>query len=103
QSTCVDKDLYSLPPRRSADLAGEDGRGAPVPHWHRLQRRRAARPTRAGSHRYLSVLGIHLHRTAALRPLSAHTRRSVTEASPEQDRKSTRLNSSHVKTSYAVF
>src|SRR5690606_39606152 len=37
------------------------------------------------------------------RPAPAHGRRTRTEAAERPDRKSTRLNSSHVKSSYAVL
>src|SRR5690606_42150360 len=72
-------DLHSFPTRRSSDLAGRrrDRRGPAQPLLHRPGRGRRGRglPGR--------------------RPLPAR--------GPGLDRKSTRLNSSHVKISYAVF
>src|SRR5439155_26004623 len=88
--------LPSFPTRRSSDLAvrarsrrGEAGRPVPRP----LSALRVARP-----------VGLPL-----LRPLRGRSRargraRRASGARPhESDRKSTRLNSSHVAISYAVF
>src|SRR5437868_15229955 len=72
------RDLHSFPTRRSSDLEAEKQRD-------------------------------HLHRAEALKLLGrfddaiAAYRRSDDPAAEEGDRKSTRLNSSHVSISYAVF
>src|SRR5690606_41922251 len=76
--------LPSFPTRRSSDLTSpscSDRPGDPGDHPHRQDRGLApARPAGRGR-RPATAPAIHLHR----------------------DRKSTRLNSSHVKISYAVF
>src|SRR5439155_23365921 len=80
------QDLHSFPTRRSSDLA-----------FRSTRRCRRPRPTTAGS----AAGG------SASRGRSPHTRASPV-GSPSlapggRDRKSTRLNSSHVAISYAVF
>src|SRR5690349_24219706 len=76
--TSPNRDLHSFPTRRSSDL------GAPQPVPRRAHRRRPPRHDR--------------------RPPRGPDRlpRLLLPRSP-QDRKSTRLNSSHVEISYAVF
>src|SRR5690606_41373509 len=85
----VDRCLVSFPTRRSSDLGSHAIRPpaclpAPVAavSRHRLMR--------------LATVAVHLSSRSDLRAGRRHARR------PE-DRKSTRLNSSHVKISYAVF
>src|SRR5690606_40656560 len=89
------RDLHSFPTRRSSDLEGR-GRGR--------ARRRGAALRRADER------GARNARSSAER--SARDRRAGTTPLPlaisarplsRRDRKSTRLNSSHVKISYAVF
>src|SRR3712207_7765445 len=46
---------------------------------------------------FVIVMGIAVH------DLRGHLRRGISDASNRQDRKSTRLNSSHANISYAVF
>src|SRR5207302_9144024 len=81
-------DLHSFPTRRSSDL-----RAAPRP------RRRLVSSEPSS--------GVTTMRTTAARsstrlmPISTRPCREC--SSPREDRKSTRLNSSHVKISYAVF
>src|SRR5207302_10296710 len=70
------RDLHSFPTRRSSDL--------PLPAWSRSARRRRASPS--APRRQRAPCRAALHAGLAL-----------------VDRKSTRLNSSHVKISYAVF
>src|SRR5207249_7521536 len=87
--------LHSFPTRRSSDLVptGSHGRcGARRSHG-------AALPDRAHPHSHRAVSD------AALLPARAPRRRLADGRSRnrEQDRKSTRLNSSHVSISYAVF
>src|SRR5690349_10511334 len=84
------RDLPSFPTRRSSDL--------PVPRC-----RRTARPRTTSAHcRFAASPGVH-------RQSHARTSFRITFVLPTQsrvpaeDRKSTRLNSSHVETSYAVF
>src|SRR5690606_40999931 len=82
-------DLRSFPTRRSSDLLQA---GLPLPAWIRRQRVRL-HPRRL--RRWLL-----LPRATRLR----FRRQPVPGSSPVPgDRKSTRLNSSHVKISYAVF
>src|SRR5699024_11854587 len=87
----TDRQLPSFPTRRSSDLLrGEHGEGRPV--LGRLVigeddvRRIAA--------------GTADHEPVQLRPHGHHL---PVRAGDEEDRKSTRLNSSHVSISYAVF
>src|SRR5690606_40323896 len=86
QSRRDHRDLHSFPTRRSSDLPqrGAAGAGAQVDE---RATRRLALPHRAVRDRQL--IGAEL--------AVAH------DAMGEGDRKSTRLNSSHVKISYAVF
>src|SRR5690606_42082146 len=49
------------------------------------------------------AIGILRPRFVVLENVAAHVRRGFDVVSEDQDRKSTRLNSSHVKISYAVF
>src|SRR5439155_19849321 len=80
------RDLPSFPTRRSSDLPclGRRGRRLRVSS----QRNRRGRSRRGGSPRLC----------CACRALARRVRRP-----PSADRKSTRLNSSHVAISYAVF
>src|SRR5690606_40365231 len=80
--------LPSFPTRRSSDLtlAGDDVT------WH----------VDPASERYAAELGSLLALLHAV-PVAEARDVGVEVRSPEQDRKSTRLNSSHVKISYAVF
>src|SRR5690606_39825660 len=61
----------------------------------RLHVAAAVRPTRR--HVGLALVGVHVLPAAPRRALGCRLRRNL------EDRKSTRLNSSHVKNSYAVF
>src|SRR5207302_11418510 len=81
------RDLHSFPTRRSSDL----GRSAPVLLEQQQPAREVAHRTRAEEHE--RVRGA-LHRAP---------RAVVVDRVRGADRKSTRLNSSHVKISYAVF
>src|SRR5437868_9451980 len=86
--------LVAFPTRRSSDLVdhrlGDALVGAPAKH--RLQPRRAVDHRRGEDHRVEGALG------GAIVELG-QDRAQV----GEEDRKSTRLNSSHVSISYAVF
>src|SRR5690349_22847832 len=94
------RDLHSFPTRRSSDLAESGAWHLPVPS-RSLRQERFPYPTfvdgcveRPDSRSTLACLCPAVPRRAApLRPIQ----------SPVQDRKSTRLNSSHVEISYAVF
>src|SRR5690606_41994764 len=88
------RELHSFPTRRSSDLARTSlmswsGRNRTV----RLGTGRSVVRTTTGT-ASLHPLGVHVMR---LTPAPSHALRQ------RQDRKSTRLNSSHVKISYAVF
>src|SRR5436309_10602023 len=82
-STGSPRDLHSFPTRRSSDLAQQRSR---LPS-------RVERPSR------------RLDARRAARDDGADVRRAQLDVRPDgaKDRKSTRLNSSHVKSSYAVF
>src|SRR5439155_3073900 len=89
-SFCHPRDLHSFPTRRSSDLGGrerhEDARltpGAQLGDCHR-----------PGSRDH--EIGRAVHRRHRVEE-------SLDDHPPREDRKSTRLNSSHVAISYAVF
>src|SRR5690606_41133107 len=89
--------LPSFPTRRSSDLGVHPGRGG---------RAGALRAGRAPAAADLPVPAVRVAdragrgRAEQLRPLRAA---GADPGDPQPDRKSTRLNSSHVKISYAVF
>src|SRR5690606_39293096 len=87
-----------FPTRRSSDLAVHGIRGAAVRGWRRLALR-AAVGRLEGNELF--------HRPAAIqrreRPCRCAATGSRKGGEVDLDRKSTRLNSSHVKISYAVF
>src|SRR5690606_41840177 len=88
---CCRPDLLSFPTRRSSDLFTRDlrgGRGGGIVD----RRRRPAAGGAAGAHRRALWTGEDVVSDALL-----------DIAGIRVDRKSTRLNSSHVKISYAVF
>src|SRR5207249_9976207 len=94
------RDLHSFPTRRSSDLSGEEGdtsrkairRAPPTARLRARERdRQAMNPMPASSPR-------NPPREAATMVAARPSTRQ-----PRQDRKSTRLNSSHVSISYAVF
>src|SRR5690606_39328591 len=96
------RDLHSSPPRRSSDLpppappaAGEDDAD---PGRRLLLRRGAAI---AAGLIATGAAGWGVHR--AYRPPTVHRLDVPLPRLDPRDRKSTRLNSSHVKRSYAVF
>src|SRR5436305_13160652 len=82
----VPRDLHPFPTRRSSDLTGQ----------RPLARERRARPEGVGSGEQRRQ-----GRREAVRPPRRH--QGSGRAAVEEDRKSTRLNSSHVRISYAVF
>src|SRR5439155_23629990 len=89
--------LPSFPTRRSSDLPCELGIGG--------FGQRSAHDLR-GQHGCPSLIGARTATGTAGRPASPPRRRGIRlrqRRSPTQDRKSTRLNSSHVAISYAVF
>src|SRR5699024_12377101 len=90
----VSSALHSFPTRRSSDLdglkkGGDSGAKLPL---HQL----------GLVLQHLSLPGCIQHRQATLQFVLAHPG-GDSHALAEQDRKSTRLNSSHVSISYAVF
>src|SRR5690606_41300479 len=94
------RDLPSFPTRRSSDLPGQQGLRATL--GRQLQARRPAHQ-RLGVERLVGEA-----RSPLAAPLEAQERAGDGLDEPRHagqlvDRKSTRLNSSHVKISYAVF
>src|SRR5690606_41351235 len=83
-------DLPPFPTRRSSDLPGN----VPVEDY--------LRACRAGEHGGADVF-LDVLRGAGARPVEANTFLRAIRDARSADRKSTRLNSSHVKISYAVF
>src|SRR5690606_41798344 len=85
--------LHSFPTRRSSDLSTTTS-PASDPCRHDRSRAKSRSPTSNGtatrSRRYDVLASRSISSSSALRP-------------DDSDRKSTRLNSSHVKISYAVF
>src|SRR5204863_8292744 len=91
--------LHSFPTRRSSDLDPvEIVAGEPL-RWH------VPAGTRASDMTVVDPAGVTL--PATLQQPAANNQRPATSGQPpatsEGDRKSTRLNSSHVEISYAVF
>src|SRR5690606_40516682 len=84
------RDLHSFPTRRSSDLSR-------VPSGPSLLDPRGTK-----AYNYVSFQWRH-HRPRDLRLLRADAGKPSRAGTAVQDRKSTRLNSSHVKISYAVF
>src|SRR5690606_41872674 len=91
----VHRDLHSFPTRRSSDLWSALSRTAPDPTTVRFE-------IGLGSG---STIPTGLGTSVAVAPGSRHFAYITTDAATQRllDRKSTRLNSSHVKISYAVF
>src|SRR5690606_41737414 len=87
------RDLHSFPTRRSSDLAASECTSPPHPTaaaCGRTTRTPRSRRTPAPS-------------TPTPQPPESRRPESRTPTEDPEDRKSTRLNSSHVKISYAVF
>src|SRR5690606_40937504 len=91
--------LPSFPTRRSSDLHVEEPRAEPLAGLA-LEDEPAGRAGRRHLEPATEEPTAAAHRTATHQPPAQH-RRAL--GRPGQDRKSTRLNSSHVKISYAVF
>src|SRR5690606_41418048 len=83
------RDLHSFPTRRSSDL--DQAHHGPIENQLGIQLRHVRIPGKQG-------LAKHIHQDTAEQRYETHPQGHV-----EADRKSTRLNSSHVKISYAVF
>src|SRR5690606_41757378 len=96
------RDLYSCPPRRSSDLPGlvvGDWVLTDLHTWAQpLERRTLVARLSPGRDSTEQALAANVDVVVVVEPVvpTANVRRV-------EDRKSTRLNSSHVKTSYAVF
>src|SRR5690606_41736196 len=92
-----DRHLHSFPTRRSSDLRREEARATKedVRGGDRGGARRS--PPGEGTRSALAS------RSGALPRVPSMARRGGDRERDEGDRKSTRLNSSHVKISYAVF
>src|SRR5439155_19674277 len=89
---CDQRDLHSFPTRRSSDLiAGKFALLLPGKAQTRSERQEKNQPQRSRCFRQNSVHGLG----GILQP--------ATNSAESRDRKSTRLNSSHVAISYAVF
>src|SRR5690606_40703558 len=87
--------LHSFPTRRSSDLRRQSIR-TPSRSEHRRPARGRGRPRRPGR--------VRPHSRIAFGTREGPDERDAVEAAGVgRDRKSTRLNSSHVKISYAVF
>src|SRR5699024_12525930 len=84
--------LHSFPTRRSSDLRRPNDRPSTLPGRNRPRRRCSPAWGRLLTRRGPTLLGRFHHPQHGSAPLHHH-----------QDRKSTRLNSSHVSISYAVF
>src|SRR5690606_41839315 len=83
---CLDRKLHSFPTRRSSDL--KTGKNRPC---HEIRRKDRGVPSR--NHRRGKVHGYD----------GVYRQYQWCGNTGKEDRKSTRLNSSHVKISYAVF
>src|SRR5699024_12528723 len=94
---CTPRDLQPLPTRRSSDL-GKSGAGMETPHRHTIDNIDVVKPGSSSTGSRCCAPP----RTPAPAPSRRH-RRTGRPAHSVQDRKSTRLNSSHVSSSYAVF
>src|SRR5690606_40370002 len=97
---CISRDLHSFPTRRSSDLhRRQNGRrrfAVRRPQRRHVDRRQAG--VRRGFSRPVQLTEFTYQRIAPA--TASHT---AAAAIDNRDRKSTRLNSSHVKISYAVF
>src|SRR5690606_41715436 len=92
------RDLHSFPTRRSSDLPAELG---PVELKIQVHQDQATIQVQAQNASVREALEMHVHR---LREALANNGLGLAQFDVSaQDRKSTRLNSSHVKISYAVF
>src|SRR5690625_6354569 len=85
---CAIRKLYSFPTRRSSDLSAAGAQG----EWTALLMIRAFHEANGD-----------WKRTKVIIPDSAHGTNPASATVADADRKSTRLNSSHVAISYAVF
>src|SRR5690606_41943515 len=92
------RDLHSFPTRRSSDLAGSIGSLT----WWRFVAGAGSSMYMVGALVYLTDISSASNR-ARLIGLNQRALLFGQSIGPGLDRKSTRLNSSHVKISYAVF
>src|SRR5690606_40223684 len=91
-----DHNLISCPTRRSSDLAVVDRFGPAVLDGDRLDRAALGKIIFGDPQARRDLESI-------THPLIRRRAEELERAAPAEDRKSTRLNSSHVKISYAVF
>src|SRR5207249_9586908 len=91
--------LHSFPTRRSSDLSSYAEKRGPAVPASTLSRCRPTRVT-AGTRRRWDRRS---HRTHGVTGRSRSSPASAASFRSSRDRKSTRLNSSHVSISYAVF
>src|SRR5207249_10803079 len=89
--------LHPFPTRRSSDLQFNEGAGLQLDS---LVIDHGATLTRRLDHLNVSVVALPLN---AVQELATHNEVRYISADRPLDRKSTRLNSSHVSISYAVF
>src|SRR5207249_10524788 len=98
----VTRDLHSFPTRRSSDLGSltalklRSHTASPLSTLPKGRRHRGG----VVIHNQPAPVGLYIHETVACRDC---LRLAVLDVGEGVDRKSTRLNSSHVSISYAVF
>src|SRR5690606_39991905 len=102
RQSCAHADLPSLPTRRSSDLASSPDRYSASRRGMSVVGLQSPKrlPLMVFFHRVATWAGSWIVRSRNPPPIEVSTR---VPALPMIDRKSTRLNSSHVKISYAVF
>src|SRR5690606_41177016 len=101
RSAAQHQDLHSFPTRRSSDLKKVKETQAEI-NWQVIEDNTEATFTieRSSNAKSFEAIGTLKANTSDVRQKADY---SFTDNNPIKDRKSTRLNSSHVKISYAVF
>src|SRR5207302_9062546 len=100
--TSSDRHLLSFPTRRSSDLAIQSPYCVAISAWQGASRNTSAYPFAVilFAHTSTARIGVPVLWTTSI---SARNTELWNSPKMAEDRKSTRLNSSHVKISYAVF
>src|SRR5690606_41651681 len=93
--------LHAFPTRRSSDLSWASRARRTAHQLPAMDQARLLQPD--GDEHHPRFRAVHLVRKRAQRAVDSLQRVIHTTLPPLKDRKSTRLNSSHVKISYAVF